>query len=158
MSGVTFAALGPLTVTAVGNRSIFPADREIEDHVYCMYEYPAPGYEEDHNKKVVVTYSSINGNGFGEYGEVVMGTKGTLILEREQEVMIYASSSTSTSVSVKKDEKGGTTLDTTASGGGAAAVAVSVDGGRGEREEVRTGGNASRSSACSPTAESQRRT
>ena len=45
----------PLTVTAVGNRSIFPADREVEDHVYCMYEYPAPGYEEDHNKKGVVT-------------------------------------------------------------------------------------------------------
>jgi len=54
----------PLTVTAVGNRSIFPADREIDDHVYCMYEYTAPGYEEDRNKKIVVTYSSINGNGF----------------------------------------------------------------------------------------------
>jgi predicted dehydrogenase len=40
----------PLTVTAVGNRSIFPADREVEDHVYCMYEYPAPGYDEDKNK------------------------------------------------------------------------------------------------------------
>ncbi|MGA1476241.1 MAG: hypothetical protein ACO4AI_14010, partial [Prochlorothrix sp.] len=39
----------------------------------CMYEYPAPGYEEDPNKKIVVTYSSINGNGFGGYGEVVMG-------------------------------------------------------------------------------------
>ncbi len=82
----------PLTVTAVGNRSIFPADREVEDHVYCMYEYPAPGYEEDKNKKVVVTYSSINGNGFGDYGEVVMGTKGTLVLEREQDVMLYKGS------------------------------------------------------------------
>ena len=26
-------------------------------------------------------YSSINGNGFGGYGEIVMGTKGTLVLE-----------------------------------------------------------------------------
>ena len=43
--------------------------REIDDHVYCMYEYPAPGYDEDKNKKVVVTYSSINGNGFGDYGD-----------------------------------------------------------------------------------------
>ena len=57
-----------------------------------------PGYNEDPNKKIVVTYSSINGNGFGGYGEVVMGTKGTLVLEREQEVMLYAGSSTSASV------------------------------------------------------------
>ena len=78
----------PLSVTAVGGRQIFPADREIDDHVYCMFEYPAPGYEEDKNKKIVVTYSSINGNGFGDYGEVVMGTKGTLVLEREQAVCL----------------------------------------------------------------------
>ena len=30
----------------------------------------------DPNKKIVVTYSSINGNGFGGYGEIVMGTEG----------------------------------------------------------------------------------
>ncbi|MCX7402143.1 MAG: Gfo/Idh/MocA family oxidoreductase [Planctomycetia bacterium] len=108
----------PLTVTAVGNRSIFPADREIEDHVYCMYEYPAPGYEEDKNKKIVVTYSSINGNGFGEYGEVVMGTKGTLVLEREQDVMLYKGAAKDTRVTVSKSKDGAPTLDTTESGGG----------------------------------------
>ena len=48
-----------------------------------MYEYPAPGYEEDKNKKVVVTYSSINGNGFGGYGETVFGTEGTLVINDE---------------------------------------------------------------------------
>ena len=42
------------------------------------------------NKKIGVTYSSINGNGFGGYGETVLGTKGTLILEREQEVMLFS--------------------------------------------------------------------
>ena len=108
----------PLTVTAVGNRSIFPADREIEDHVYCMYEYPAPGYEEDKNKKIVVTYSSINGNGFGEYGEVVMGTKGTLVLEREQDVMLYKGAAKDTRVTVSKSKDGAPTLETTESGGG----------------------------------------
>jgi predicted dehydrogenase len=112
----------PLTVTAVGNRSIFPADREIDDHVYCMYEYPAPGYEEDKNKKVVVTYSSINGNGFGEYGEVVMGTKGTLVLEREQDVMLYKGSAKDTRVTVAKAKDGAPTLDTTESGGGGYAA------------------------------------
>jgi predicted dehydrogenase len=113
----------PLTVTAVGNRSIFPADREIDDHVYCMYEYPAPGYDEDKNKKIVVTYSSINGNGFGDYGEVVMGTKGTLVLEREQEVMLYKGGAKDTRVTVAKAKDGTPTLDTTESGGGGGAVA-----------------------------------
>ena len=55
-------------------------DRDCEDHVYCMYEFPGPEYKKDPNKKIVLTYSSINGNGFGDYGEVVMGTKGTLVL------------------------------------------------------------------------------
>ena len=121
----------PLTVTAVGNRSIFPADREIDDHVYCMYEYPAPGYEEDKNKKVVVTYSSINGNGFGDYGEVVMGTKGTLVLEREQEVMLYKDSAKDTRVTVAKAKDGAPTLDTTESGGGGGKAAAAGPGGDG---------------------------
>ncbi len=114
----------PLTVTAVGNRSIFPADREVDDHVYCMYEYPAPGYEEDSNKKIVVTYSSINGNGFGGYGEVVMGTKGTLILENERDVMLYKDSARDTRVTVKKGKDGAPTLDTTESGGGGGVAAA----------------------------------
>ncbi|NDC52953.1 MAG: gfo/Idh/MocA family oxidoreductase [Planctomycetia bacterium] len=118
----------PLTVTAVGNRSIFPADREVDDHVYCMYEYPAPGYEEDKNKKVVVTYSSINGNGFGDYGEVVLGTKGTLVLEREQEVMLYKGAAKDTRVTVAKAKDGTPTLDTTESGGGGGAVAGKAGG------------------------------
>ncbi|MBM3955933.1 MAG: Gfo/Idh/MocA family oxidoreductase [Planctomycetes bacterium] len=138
----------PLSVTAVGNRSIFPADREIDDHVYCMFEYPAPGYFDadgkvaDANKKIVVTYSSINGNGFGEYGEVVMGTKGTLVLEREQEVMLYKGSAKDTRVTVAKAKDGTPTLDTTESGGSYAAGAKGGGGGdsgppsRGYTEEL----------------------
>jgi predicted dehydrogenase len=113
----------PLTVSAVGVRSLFPLDRDCEDHVYCVYEFPGPDYESDPNKKIGVTYSSINGNGFGGYGETVMGTKGTLILEREQEVMLYSNSGpATTSVSVSTKGKGGPTLDTTQSGGGEAAA------------------------------------
>ena len=130
----------PLTVTAVGNRSIFPADREIDDHVYCMYEYPAPGYEDDKNKKIVVTYSSINGNGFGGYGEVVLGTKGTLVLEQEQDVMLYKDSSKDTRVTVAKAKDGSPTLDTTESGGGGPVAAGKAGGdaapSRGYTEEM----------------------
>ena len=133
----------PLSVTAVGGRHIFPYDREVDDHVYCMYEFPQPDYNEDdaelRNKKIVVTYSSINGNGFGGYGEIVMGTKGTLLLENEQEVMLYKDAATSSSVSVAKGKDGGPTLDTTASGGGAAVAKAAVEAGpvsRGYTEEI----------------------
>ncbi|RMF43145.1 MAG: twin-arginine translocation signal domain-containing protein [Planctomycetota bacterium] len=154
----------PLTVHAVGGRHIFPPDRDAEDHVYCMFEFPGPeydpnfdvgyynrildyppkgkplpGYENNPNHKIVVTYSSINGNGFGGYGEAVMGTKGTLVLEREKEIMLYADSNTSAKVSVKED-KGGFSLDTQASGSYAAAAiskaASTEDVSRGYTEEI----------------------
>ncbi len=55
-----------------------------------MYEFPSRLLRDeqktqvkDPNKKIVVTYSSINGNGFGGYGEMVMGTKGTLISRKK---------------------------------------------------------------------------
>ena len=82
----------PLSVTAVGGRHVFPHDRDIADHVYCQFEYPAPDYDPEASpeKKIVVSYSSINGNGFGGYGETVLGTKGSLILDREKEVMLLS--------------------------------------------------------------------
>ncbi len=129
----------PLSVSAVGMRSLFPLDRDCEDHVYCLYEFPGPEYESDPNKKIGVVYTSINGNGFGGYGEVVMGTDGTLILDREQEVMLFSNRApTTTKVSVTQG-KAGPTLDTTQSGGDAAAVgkkAVEGPVSRGYTEEL----------------------
>lgn len=112
----------PLTVSAVGGRLLYPLDRECDDHVYCMYEYEGPGYAEDPNKKIVVTYSSINGNGFGGYGEVVMGTEGTLVLENEKEVMVYPNAGTSTHVKVAKSKAGGAVLNASESGAAPAAA------------------------------------
>jgi predicted dehydrogenase len=128
-AGIFISALGedgqkalPLTVSAAGMRSLFPLDRDCEDHVYCVYEFPGPQYESDPNKKIGVVYTSINGNGFGGYGEVVLGTKGTLILEREQDVMLFSNSApTTTKISVAQGGKG-PTLDTTESGGDAVAT------------------------------------
>ena len=106
----------PINVMAVTNRPIFPMDREVDDHACCIYEFPAPGYNPDNDfdrrKKIGVQYASINGNGFGGYGEMVFGTKGTLILEREQDVQLYRGPSTSK----VKTSAGGPTLDTQASG------------------------------------------
>jgi predicted dehydrogenase len=134
----------PLSVTAVGGRHVFPADRECDDHVYCTFEFPGPGYYKDDtyevadkNKKICVTYSSINGNGFGGYGEIVFGEKGTLILEQEQEAMLFKGSSTTTNIEVRQT-KDGPAMDTYETGGGA-AVAQAATGGnvsRGYREEI----------------------
>jgi predicted dehydrogenase len=86
----------PLHVVAAANRPIFPADRDVEDHVYCLFEFPAPGYdpadENGRQKKIGVAYASINGNGWGGYGETVFGTEGTLILDRETEALLYKGS------------------------------------------------------------------
>ena len=88
----------PLTVTALGGRHIYDLTREAEDHVYCMYEFPGPKYHEDKNNKIVVTYSSINGSPFGDYGEIVMGDKAALVLEKEAEAMIFMNENKATKV------------------------------------------------------------
>ena len=134
----------PLTVVAVGGRHIFPEDREVDDHVYCNYEFPGPDYKADDpdlkNKKVVVTYSSINGNGWGGYGEIVMGTKGTIVLETEQEYQLYSTGGPATFVDVTKGKDGGLALDTTASAPPASAVGEKALGtgpvSRGYTEEI----------------------
>jgi len=105
----------PLSVAAAGNRPLFPPDRDCEDHVYCLFEFPAPGYDPKDpsgaQQKIGVQYASINGNGFGGYGETVFGTEGTLLLETEKEAMLYKTHETSskTKVVVPKSEKKGAT-------------------------------------------------
>ena len=114
----------PLNVAAVADRPLFPADRDIEDHVYCVIEFPAPGYDPKdkfaRQKKIGVQYSSINGNGFGGYGEIVFGTKNVMVLEEERELNFPTKTGSSSSVKVAAG--GGPTLDTQASGAPAAAA------------------------------------
>jgi predicted dehydrogenase len=109
----------PLNVIAAADRPIFPADRDIEDHVFCVIEFPTPDYDpKDDNKrrkKISVQYSSINGNGFGGYGEIVYGTKATLILEKEQEAMLFKGPAAPSTIKVS-GAAGGPTMDTQASG------------------------------------------
>jgi predicted dehydrogenase len=113
----------PLSVAAAADRPLFPPDRDVEDHVYCLIEFPAPGYDAKDpfasRKKIGVQYASINGNGFGGYGEIVFGTKGTLILEREQELSIIKGPAGPSGVTASKAAAGAPALDTQASGAAA---------------------------------------
>ena len=83
----------PLSVSAAGSRAVFPLDRDVDDHVFCMFEYALKDYdpkdELGKRKKITVAYASVNGNGFGGYGETVFGTEGTLLLDREKEAMLF---------------------------------------------------------------------
>jgi predicted dehydrogenase len=119
----------------------------VDDHVHCNFEFPAAGYYEDiekqdevadPNKKIVVTYSSINGNGFGGYGEVVLGTKGTLILDREQEALLFTGGDANTKIEVKEGTGGKAAMTTYETGGGAAVAqaATPKNVSRGYKEEI----------------------
>ena len=131
----------PISVAASGNRPLFPPDRDVEDHVYCLLEFPTPGYDPAdplaRENKIGVQYASINGNGFGGYGEMVFGTKGTLILDREQDMLIADDSDSLSGVKVSSADAG-PTLDTQASGGPttAASAAGDVKVSRGYTEEI----------------------
>jgi predicted dehydrogenase len=95
----------PIAVSGAGGKYFYQDDREAEDHVFCSFEFPGKDYyqrEDDgsialrngqpviknRNEIVVVTYSSISTNTFERYGECVMGTKGTMLVEEEKTVML----------------------------------------------------------------------
>lgn len=130
----------PLRVHVSANRNLFALDREVQDHITTLVEFPSPDYDPTtpagRRKTITVQYSTINGNGFGGYGEIVYGNKGTIILEREQESTLLRGPSTS---KVEKKVAGAAALDTQAS----APAQKSVDDGgagpdvsRGYKEEI----------------------
>ena len=135
----------PLNVSAASGRPIFPADRDVDDHVYCLFEFPAPDYDPEDElgkrKKISVAYASINGNGFGGYGETVFGTEGTLLLEKEEEALLYRTHYVSDKIKLAKRDVGGSAsqivLDEKGDELSAAIAAQALSGGisRGYTEE-----------------------
>ena len=84
----------PLSVAAAGNRPLFPRRPRRRRPRLLHLRVPRPGLRRQGSrspasKKIGVQYASINGNGFGGYGETVFGTEGTLLLETEKEAMLF---------------------------------------------------------------------
>ncbi len=85
----------PVAVSGIGVKSFYKDDREVDDHIFCTFEFPGPDYYnedgtvKDRDSVYVVTYSSINTNAFDPYGEIIYGSRGTLILAAEQEVYLF---------------------------------------------------------------------
>lgn len=135
--------LYPLSVSAVANRNLFDWDREIEDHLSCMLEFRGPTYDEKdalgRQRTITVAYASINGNGFGGYGEIVFGDKGTLIVEQEKEAMLFRERDEASGRIEVKAGQAGPAMDTQASPGQIAATAAAAAGpevSRGYAEEL----------------------
>ncbi len=132
----------PLAVTGIGGTFFYTDGREADDHVFTLFEFPGKG-EKD---RVVVTYSSINTNSFDGYGEMVMGSEGTMVVSQEKEILLYKEAGNSgisrtTSVTVEGGQGKKPTLETSPSTAGPTAAAAlgalaTADPSRGYREEL----------------------
>jgi predicted dehydrogenase len=141
----------PIAVSGVGGTFFYDDKREVDDHVFVTFEFPAPegAEEKDH---VVVTYSSINTNNFENYGEQVYGTKATMVVEGEKDLLLYRQidpntwrpkdpAPRDTKVTLESHKGGKPALATSPSLAGSSGPAVGATGGdyapsRGYREEL----------------------
>jgi predicted dehydrogenase len=75
--------------------------REVDDHVYCTFEYPGGR---------TATFSTIESNAWDHYYEVFFGTKGTLLMRGEAEAYLFeeggASAPAPTNVAVSPKAQG----------------------------------------------------
>ena len=85
----------PLSVQGTGGMFLGHDDRENEDHVFATFEFPGHSHplgrhEGDNvNDVAVVTCSCISSNSMESYGEQLMGSRGTMIIESEDNVMLF---------------------------------------------------------------------
>jgi predicted dehydrogenase len=79
--GTTNQYLGAFPTAALGSGGIYRfTDRKVNDHVFVILEYPLGR---------TVTFSSIESNDFDHITEQFMGTKGTLIMGREGQALLF---------------------------------------------------------------------
>jgi predicted dehydrogenase len=158
----------PLSVHGSGVHSFFgvmgmddrrPNPREIDDGIFLTFEFPGRNHPQGANKGnnkndvVVVTYSSISNNGFENYGECVTGSRGTMLVEKEQTVALFPENAPGKKGDAKSTTVGVTTtagkpaLDAGGTWGPSAPAAAGAPGGvaagasaappsRGYREEM----------------------
>jgi predicted dehydrogenase len=139
----------PLSVSGVGGTYFYTDGREVDDHVFVTFEFPGkdqqPG-QPDNGERVIVTYSSITTNAFENYGEMLMGSRGTMIVEAEKEILLYKegggpASARSTSIAVEKNAAGKPVIEASPSTAGPSAASslgglATADPSRGYREEL----------------------
>jgi len=104
----------PISIDARSSRILFGNDRQVADHISCIFDFPADGYWKndshtellDPDRKICMLYSTINGNGYGAYGEEVFGMNGTLWIERELTGMLWDRASTDKKTRISATSQG----------------------------------------------------
>lgn len=156
----------PIAVSGYGVKNFYDDEREVADHVFCTFEFPGKNYKPDENdysklsfkeffKKVkpddvknsqvsyrkkddvvVVSYSSISTNAFQPYGECIMGTRGTMIVQQEHDIMLSPEGGAGRKTSV--GVKGGGMIESAATPSASEAVAIAdnIPKSNGYREEM----------------------
>ena len=168
-SSIFLGKVHPLRVSGVGGQYFYgdsrqpnpkgPNPRESEDGVFVTFEFPGKNHPaagkggSDESDVVVVTYSSFNTNGFEDYGECLMGSRGTLLVEREANAYLFkesepgkaGSGGKETNVKVTtSDPKKGPVMEAASTWGGAGGPTISKGAGgpawdtdiRGYRQEM----------------------
>jgi predicted dehydrogenase len=140
-SSIFLNKVHPLAVQGVGGKFFYGPgknDRESDDGVFVTYEFPGPKHPgagkggTDLNDIVVVTYSSFNTNSFESYGECLMGSRGTMIVEEEREVYLFkepepgkaGSGGKTTNVTVGGAAAGKPAMESSSTWGGAGSAVV----------------------------------
>lgn len=127
-SSIVLGHVKPLAVQGVGGKFFYGPgrnDRESDDGVFVTFEFPGPKHPKagkggkDENDVVVVTFTSFNSNEFEGYGEWVMGSHGTMFLEKEADVYLWREKDKS-----KKGDSGGRDTRVTVTGAGAGKPAM----------------------------------
>ena len=136
----------PLAVTGIGGTFFYTDGREVDDHVFVTFEFPGKDFVpggKDKGDHVVVTYSSINTNAFEKYGETVMGSRGTMMVEEEKEILLFKEAGAASRLTSLTIEKAGNKPVIEASPSAAGPTAATALGGlatadpsRGYREEL----------------------
>ena len=130
----------------VGPKDKWDDQREIWDQIFVTYEFPGKNHDADNNDICIVTYSSISTNRFEPYGELVYGSRGTLVMKEEKEALLYKESSPWSGGGpdqrlyiVSSGQEGGPALDSYETGGASRAAATAAATGsisRGYTEEM----------------------
>jgi predicted dehydrogenase len=141
-SSIILGHVKPIAVSGIGGKYFYGPgrnDRESDDGVFVTYEFPGKNHPKagkggkDDSDIVIVTYSSFNTNSFEDYGECVMGSRGTMIISKEAEVYLYKepepgkanSGGRDTKVTVSTGGGGKPAMEATSTWGGGGGAAIS---------------------------------
>lgn len=98
----------PTSVMASGGTDYWKDGREVYDNVYCMYQYDLTDAD-GKPYSARATYSSIQSNAFEGASELIMGTKGTLLLT-EQTGLFYKEQNVDTAAAQTNADEAAATI------------------------------------------------